>query len=112
MLPKTKHSPAFTREALVGVAIPSPVALDLRPPPGGVRLRPRAVLRTPVPKAAVHEHSDPRAQERDVSAAARPWQRGVNAITHAKRTQGRTERELARRVPLTRDLHAMAHVVG
>jgi hypothetical protein len=65
-----------------------------------------------VPEATIDEYGDLRAQERDVSAAVRSGQRGVDAIAQAKRTQGRTERELARRVTLTRNLHAMAHVVG
>ena len=68
--------------------------------------------RTAVPKAAIDEHGNLGAQERDVSAAARSGKRGVHAIAEPERTQRRAERELARSVTLMRHLHAMPHVLG
>jgi len=112
MLPKTKDSPASACQTLIRVPISTPVAIDLLAPPRCVCFRPSSVRRTAVPEAAIDEDGNSRAQERNVSAAARSWQSGIDAITQAKRTQLRTESELARRVTLTRHLHAMARVVG
>ena len=53
--------------------VAAPVGLDLRAPPIRVLLRPSSVLRTSLPEAAVHEHSDARGRCRprlaDTSAA-------------------------------------------
>ena len=81
MLPHTNHFPSSPRESLVGVPVPGPIRFDLGPPPSGVRLRPRRMLRTAMPKTPVDEDRDPRARENEIRLAPRG---GIRPDVHAK----------------------------
>jgi hypothetical protein len=66
MLPDSDDDPARISQPRIRVAIPGDVALDLLSPKGSIAFGPGAVLRTPVPVAAIHEYGHSRPREHDV----------------------------------------------
>lgn len=72
MLPRANHKPPSLFELRVVSSVSLSVGLDLSTPPVAIRLRNGAVLRTPMPEAAVHLNSDPGSGERHVRCAREP----------------------------------------
>ena len=93
MLPHPDHRPTGFLEVAVGLAIPFDVESQFGCPPDAVSFGQGAVLRTPVPEAAVDEDDDPMPSELKVGAAARqPRERMVNAVPKASRMKDATNR--------------------
>jgi hypothetical protein len=68
MLPNPDDRPPSLLQALVGVAIPQPVGLDLLAPEVLVRLRPGCVFGAAMPETSVDEDRDARGAEHYVCA--------------------------------------------
>jgi hypothetical protein len=82
--PGAYYRPAVDSQQFVRVGIASPVAFELRAPPLGIRLRPRPMLGTSMPKAPVYEDRDSGHRKRKVGAASHPWQFPVDSEAKAK----------------------------
>lgn len=99
MLPNTKNGPPGGGQIGVVPAIPSDVAVKLRPPVVGVRLRRRAVFGATMPVATVNEDGYPCRREDDVRAATdAPYRRGVLPEAKTPAVKLRPERPFRRRV--------------
>jgi hypothetical protein len=70
MRPDANTDPTPTHQLPVGICVAPHVLFDLLAPPGGVRLRPCAVLWATVPEAAVDEHGDTCRSEHEVGASS------------------------------------------
>src|SRR5690349_8541563 len=75
MFPYPHGQPTLLGEALIGVAVPGPVALDLGSPELFVAFWPRSVFRASVPEAAVYEHGHLDRAEDHVRLASNPGDR-------------------------------------
>lgn len=71
MFPDPHDYPALCCEMCISLAVSMHVALELRTPPGGVCCGPSAVLRAPMPVAAIHEHGYAEPCERDIDRTSR-----------------------------------------
>src|SRR5262245_36021597 len=99
MLPDADWLPTMRAELFVSVGVTRPVALDLPAPP--VRVRPRfaAVIRAPVPEAAVHEDRDAGRPEHKVRPAPYLGYRpSIQHVAETERVDGRPDRQFAGRV--------------
>lgn len=67
------------------------------------------MLRAPVPKAPVYEHSKLRTDKDHIGPPSRPRQRVVNAVAEPESTQGGSEGNLSRRVSAPSELHTLAN---
>jgi hypothetical protein len=104
VLPHSDDCPTRPGEQLVRLTVASPIRLDLVPPPGGVRLRPGAVSRTPMPEAAVDEYRNAGASEGDVGSPSTS-DRKVGPEPEPVTMEDRSESQLRPGVTATRLLH-------
>lgn len=81
VLPDPNHCPPVGGESFVDPSVPEDVALELRRPVVHVSLGFAAMLRAPMPPAAVHEHSDACRREHEVGA--NPNRSGDDRAVHA-----------------------------
>jgi hypothetical protein len=72
VFPDVNYGPTQCFETFVRVLVALTVRLDLFSPEVGIVRRPGAVLRAPVPEAAVDEHDHTGATEHEISAATNP----------------------------------------
>jgi hypothetical protein len=105
---------AFERsaDAYQSISVAPDVRLDSVPPPLGVRLRPRSVLRAAMPKAATDENGYPRAHECQIRPSARAWKRPIDAEPETDCLDRRAHRELARSIATWGDLHSPTNLGG
>lgn len=73
--PQPKHGPAGLTESRVVSSVSRDVRIELRPPPGAVRLRVRPVFWASMPKTAVDEHGDAPPREDRIGSTAKACQR-------------------------------------
>ena len=110
MLPYPNYGPAVLGKPAVGLLIPFLVSRELLTPPFGIRARERRMLRTRVPEAAVDEHDHLRPRENDVGApSAIELKRPLNAEAISTSMEGRSKRELRRRMRPGRAAHPVAN---
>src|SRR5262245_10358068 len=102
--PDANYQPSTGYQTGIGIGVSSSIRLDLLPPPLGVGLRPRSVLRAAVPETAVHENRHARGGEHKIPTAAETRERRVHTETKPESVDGRAQRQLARRVPSEGDL--------
>jgi len=82
VLPDAHHHPASAFQLAGRVEVSLTVLLELRLPVPRVDTRLIAMLRAPMPKAAIHEHGDLRSGEHDVSHTTQSGQWAtVNQVT-------------------------------
>jgi len=110
MLPHAHNEPALLEQLRVRISVPAAVRFDLLPPPIGVLLRPRTVLRTPVPETTVDEYSDAQPREGDVRATTEAWQSVVDSEAKAVPVKKRSDCSLGSSVALTLGLHPLKGV--
>jgi hypothetical protein len=81
VLPCPNNRPASLSELSGGVNVACPVVVDLRPPPGPVRLGKHEVRRAAMPKTSVDKHGYAGAGEHEISPATETghW-RSVHSI--------------------------------
>ena len=85
MLPNTHHTPSCSAQLAIDIDVPLLVRDDFLFPERCIRLRPRHVQRTAVPKTAVDEHGDLFSPEDDIRATARVREQPyVKAISQAQ----------------------------
>ena len=90
MFPYPDDLPASFFEAMVGICIALTITLDLFSPEFGVRLGPRAMNWTPVPKASVYKYCYPGRTEYHVGATPQSFDEAdVNPETQALAVDGR-----------------------
>ena len=106
VLPDPNDGPTLRFESCVRIGVAAPVALDLRPPPLGVLLRPGAVLGAPVPEAPVDEDRNPKPGKGDVGAAPEVRQGIVDPKAEPAAVEQRAKSGLCSGVPLSLRLHA------
>lgn len=112
MCPESEDRPSRRLQSAIRVTVSKPISLNLRAPPSRVRFRPGPVCRTAMPEAPVDENCHLCSKESDVRSTAGTRQRDVNSITQAESVQRRTQGDFARRVALSRSLHATANFGG
>lgn len=105
MFPESQNSPTRLLECGIGIAVSSDIRVNLLSPPCGVGFGPCAVSRTPVPEAAVDEHSDPSAWEHKIDPTSRSEDRSINVEAQPQPMNCSAHRQLARRIASRRDLH-------
>lgn len=109
VLPDADRVPARLLESTIGVPVPFGVCQDLFAPERRIVFRPRAVLRTAVPEASVHEYGDLGAWEYNVRLAAQAGDDAtVQAEPQAKRVELRAKGPLDRGVSFCLPTHSGA----
>jgi len=68
VLPVPQDRPATRREFAIRTPIPGNIAVQLARPPVSIRFRPRRMIWTAVPVAAVDEHNDSKTPPHNVAA--------------------------------------------
>jgi hypothetical protein len=106
VFPEPQHSPPAAPQQYVRVAVPLNVGFDLVAPPTGIGFRPRGVVRTTVPEAAVDEHRNLDANEGHVRATTGSWKLPVNSVPQTFGVNRGPHRELTWCVSPRRDLHS------
>jgi hypothetical protein len=106
VLPNPQDKPACCGKPPVRVPISSNIAFDLLSPPRAVRLWPRPMSGTAVPKTPVDHDCDLLGRKRDISPTPQSSHRVVHPITKTLSMQQRTESCFRGRVFLPLGAHA------
>jgi hypothetical protein len=106
VLPDPNNSPTSGRERSVVASVSIEVAAQLGLPVGGVRRWQDAVLRAPVPEAAIHEHCDALTGKHEIGATPQTRQRrDMLAKPKAESVHRRSHGYLRASVPRAVSLH-------
>jgi hypothetical protein len=107
VFPRSNDGPTGVAEQLIRLGVALSIPSHLLGPEVGIRLRDRVVGGTPVPEAPVHEHSDLRACEHQVSPAIELLDRPViDAETQSGCMRSAPHGHFRRGVSSTVRLHA------
>jgi hypothetical protein len=111
--PGTDHEPACLCQLPIRIGVSDLVGNDFVAPPRCVLFGPGAVLRTPMPEAAIDKDGHSGRGKNNVRPPAKTREGiMINSVAQARSVQDGAQCYLARSIPSPRDLHSTQHRCG